>query len=462
MEKTLPEFENRLSTLLIGVDSLFGGDVMHESGTKHVIADTWTSNYTPPKIYYDKTAQLLRDNDGLEGIDTEIVNDFIERYDLLGLPFIVRCESLDFRERSPDRSNYFHNLANSLEMMLNTAIAMANKSELPSYEDRYFAATAMALENVTLIDTTQERDHLRDSLARAGYEISNSRNLRETMRAWHHDKGSVPPEELADKVKETTSYLLQLTRERIFSGIDFNIPGLNNDLSNVPFDGFRFETLSGVHFTGSSIYHGGVDVDGNPLLRQLFEYNIDHPVGKPGLSHLCSHEVIPGHYLQSAVGDLLWRDGRLGFESTIGVMCTPESVFQEGWAQNAFNLLFGSREAAIEVLGEDLRVELAYDDLQDIGKHNVSILYQRDGESLDRVKQHVAEECVQMDPIVEKLSGVWATHPIIGPMYGPAYWLGRTIVQKAIDDVGKEKVARVGFLLEGMVDIITFQDKVYR
>ena len=41
-----------------------------------------------------------------------------------------------------------------------------------------------------------------------------------------------------------------------------------------------------------------------------------------------------------------------------------------------------------------------------------------------------------MDPIVKKLSSAWATHPIIGPMYGPAYWLGRTIIQKAIEDRG--------------------------
>ena len=67
-----------------------------------------------------------------------------------------------------------------------------------------------------------------------------------------------------------------------------------------------------------------------------------------------------------------------------------------------------------------------------------------------------------MDPIVKKLSSAWATHPIIGPMYGPAYWLGRTIIQKAIEDVGREKVARIGFMLDGLVDIKTFQDKVYR
>ena len=462
MGKTLQGFDERLSTLLIGVDSLFGGDDMHESGTRHVIADTWTSGYEPPKIYHDETAQVLREKEGIEGVDKDVVNGFVKKYKLLELPDVVREDALSFQTNDPDRTNYIHNLVNALEVMLHTAIAISNGTELPSYDTRYRAATAGILNEAFLIDTKPGREHLKESLAKAGYKVTNDRNLRETMKAWHHDKGNIPSDELAERVNETTSHLLQLTRDRIFSQLDFGIPGFNRGLSDVNFDGFRFETLSGVHFTGSSIYHGGVDENGKPLLKQLFEYNTDHPVGKPGLYHLCGHEVVPGHYLQSAVGDLLWMDGRLGFESTIGVMCTPETVFREGWAQNAFNLLFGSREAAISEFGDDLRVELAYEDLQDIGKHNASILYQKNGESLDRVRQHVAEECVQMDPIVKKLSSAWATHPIIGPMYGPAYWLGRTIIQKAIEDVGREKVARIGFMLDGLVDIKTFQDKVYR
>ena len=46
-------------------------------------------------------------------------------------------------------------------------------------------------------------------------------------------------------------------------------------------------------------------------------------------------------------------------------------------------------------------------------------------------------------------------------MYGQAYYLGRSTVRKAIKDVGKERVAKVGFHLEGLVDIATFKSKVY-
>jgi len=457
----MTEFDRKLATLLLGVDSLFGGDDMHESGTKHVIANTWTSGYAPPAVYHDPAAQLLREKEGIEAVDKSVVNGFVRKFKLLELPDIIREDAMSFQAEDLDRTNYIHNLVNALEVMLHTALAISNKTELPSFEDRYFAATARTLDDVRLVSTKKEKETLREVLAKAGYEVTNSRSLRETMMAWKHDKGDIPPDQLANKVNETTRVLLQMTREKVFSFLDFDINGYKSDLSDVDFDGFRFETLSGVYFTGFSLYHGGIGKDGKPLLRQVFQYNTDHPLGNPGLYHLCAHEVVPGHYLQSAVGDLLWMEGRLGFESTISVMCTPESAFAEGWAQNTFNLLFGSREAAIEELGEDLRVELAYEDLQDIGKHNVSILYQRDGAKIDKVKEHVAEDCVQDDPIVNKLSDTWATHPIIGPMYGPAYWLGRTTINKAIDDVGREKVAYIGFLLDGLVDIKTFQDKIY-
>jgi predicted nucleic acid-binding protein len=461
MPKAMTKFDADLATFLLGVDSLFGGDVMHESGTKHVIADTWTSGYPAPQIYHDPMAQVLREKDGVDKVDSETINTFVKKYRLCELPHELKNETQKLGQSNPDRMKYLDNLVDALEVMLRTAVAISNKRPLPSYDERYIAATARTLDDIALVDPTEDRELLRASLARAGYEVTPSRDLRGTMLAWHHDKGDVPVDRLSDKVTTTSAHLLQMTRKRIFPLLNFEIPTYNSDLSDVPFDGFRFKAISGVRFTGSSIYQGGVE-KGKPLLKQLFEYNTDHPVGNPGLYHLCAHEVVPGHYLQSAVCDLLWLEGKLGFEATIGVMCSPSVAFREGWAQNAFNLIFGSREAAVQALGDDLRVELAYDDLQDIGKHNASIMYQRNGEDIDRVKQHIAEDCVQRDSIVKKLSGGWSKHPIIGPMYGPAYWLGRTVVNKAIDEVGREKVTRIGFQLDGLVDIKTFQDKVYR
>ena len=102
---------------------------------------------------------------------------------------------------------------------------------------------------------------------------------------------------------------------------------------------------------------------------------------------------------------------------------------------------------------------LAHDDLQDVAKHNVSIMHQRNGDGLAEVRKH-AVDCVQTSPIVQKLSGSWARHPIIGPMYGPAYLRGRETVNEAIETFGNLAVARVGYHLKGRVDIKTFEAKV--
>ena len=81
---------------------------------------------------------------------------------------------------------------------------MSNGTELPSYDDRYYAATAGLLPEAKVVDTAQERDVLQSELAKAGYEVTKSRDLRETMTAWHHDKGTVPPKRLKSQIDKSS------------------------------------------------------------------------------------------------------------------------------------------------------------------------------------------------------------------------------------------------------------------
>ena len=46
------------------------------------------------------------------------------------------------------------------------------------------------------------------------------------------------------------------------------------------------------------------------------------------------------------------------------------------------------------------------------------------------------------DHLVKKLSGGWAQDPILGPMYGPAYFVGTKVVRDAIANVGAKKSGR--------------------
>ncbi|MBI2665527.1 hypothetical protein HYX12_02830 [Candidatus Woesearchaeota archaeon] len=457
------ELDLKVATLLLGVDTLLGGDALHESGTKHGVADTWFSGMPPPAIYHDPFAQAAREvsqrKEGVKNVlkDPQAIDDFVKRHNLKELSGeIHRLATTVIGDASPNT----YNLTDALSVMLETILAQAHGGrDLPSFERRYHAATAYTIDNVEVADPKEAREILRDTLANVSYQVSRSRDLRGTLLAWQKAQGVIPPEKVAERARTINAELLQVMRSTVFSEIDFQLREYQPDLSDVAFDGHRFKTVSKVHFTGSSIYQGGEE-RGSPLLRGLFEYNTDHPTSEIRLYHLCAHEVI-GHYLNAAVQDLLWRGGRLGFSATMRTMLTPDTVFQEGWAENIFELMYGSRETAAEVHGKDLLVALAHADLESIGKHNASILYQRDGRSIDEVRRHLAEDCVQADPIVDKLSAEWGQDPIF-MMYGQAYVYGAKEVNSAIRTHGRLAVAEIGYGLKGQVDIATFRAKVNR
>ncbi len=462
MTATAPKgLDDKVATFIIGVDTLFGGDALHRSGTAHVIADTYFSGAPAPMIYYDDFARAARDfaQDKPEAKnvlgDSDAVTTFVDRYGLRELRSEIYRDSTTLYV--DDRNNLLH-LADALDVMLRTVLSKTGE-EAPSFEEKYRAATAGTVGSVKVADPAEARAYLEKTLSDVGYETSHNRNLRDTFLAWKADQVIIDPSHVAEKAREVNTYLLRAMRKNVFGNMNFDINGHSHDLSDVLFDGHKFETLSGVPFTGSSIYQGG-EKEERPALAGLLEYNIDHPLTEIELYHLLGHEMA-GHYLNAATRDLLWRCGRLGFTSTMGTMCTPDTVFQEGWAQNMFEILYGDRKIASDRLGVDLLVALAHADLEDFGKHNGAILHQMDGKPIEEVRRHIAEDCVQTDAIVDKLSR-WAKNPIIGPMYGPAYLIGRQAVNEAITLHGSIPVAEIGYALRGAVDIGTFNDKMDR
>lgn len=467
----LIEIEQKLVILAFGVDTLAGGDAMHESGAQHFIIDTWISGMIPPPIYYDPIAKDLRQAGGAtEFNDKEAIKKYIDNYRLHKLPNEIkeRIEQLD-----PGRRNDILSLVDALEMVLRT---LDENVESPDYDEKY--KTVTGLKEVKLMDAAPYRLVLEQSLSKAGFKVHPDRDLWETSMEWENETGHIGAymqndEEKIDgsvvhkKFNETIQKLLQIARVRLFSQMDFGIHGYQPDLSDVLFDGFEFKPINNVSFTGSSIYRGqGKDV---PQLQGLLEYNTDHPLTPAGIIQLAAHEAMIGHYLNSAVLDLLWRAGKLPFEATMGTMCTSSAVFQEGWAENALFIIYGSKEEALNgiekdfgINSADLEVVLAMADLQNVAKHNASILYQREGMHLDDVKTYLKEECIMPDHLVKKLSGGWAQDPIIGPMYGPAYFVGTKVVRDAIEKVGAKKVAEVGLQITGRLsNVVTFREQVY-
>ena len=75
---------------------------------------------------------------------------------------------------------------------------------------------------------------------------------------------------------------------------------------------------------------------------------------------------------------------------------------------------------------------------------------------------YLRDECIMPEHLVKKLSGAWAQDPIIGPMYGPAYFIGTKIVRDALAKVGAKRVAEVGLQTTGrLANLVTFQEQIY-
>ncbi len=468
----LTEIEQKIVVLALGVDTLAGGDAMHESGAQHFIVDTWTSGMTPPPVYYDAIAKNLRQAGGVsEFSDKEAIKKYINHYRLHELPNEIRTQ---IKQLDAGKRNDVSSLVDALEMVLKT---VDENVESPGYDEKYKAVTGLT--EVKLVDAAPCRKTLQQALTKAGFGIKTDRDLRQSSLAWEKAKGHIGAYGEGDaekidgvvvqqKFNETIQKLLEVARERLFSQMDFGIPGHEPDLSDVLFEGFEFKPINNVSFTGSSIYRGqGTDA---PLLQGLLEYNTDHPLTAAGLIQLAAHEAMIGHYLNSAVTDLLWRAGKLPFEATMGTMCTSSAVFQEGWAENALFVMYGSKEEALKgiekdfgINSADMEVVLAIADLQNVAKHNVSVLYQREGMPIDDVRNYLRDECIMPDHLVKKLSGGWAQDRIMGPMYGPAYFVGTKVVRDAVAQVGAKRVAEIGLQTTGrLANVVTFPEQVYQ
>ena len=75
---------NALAKAILGIDTLWGGDVMNPSGTGRFIADSWFSDTRLPKAYRHPTAAALRRSGGVGAatIDTTAAEQYLDVVDI--------------------------------------------------------------------------------------------------------------------------------------------------------------------------------------------------------------------------------------------------------------------------------------------------------------------------------------------------------------------------------------------
>src|SRR3954465_10840683 len=69
---------------ILGIDTLWGGDVMCPSGTGRFIADSWFSDEPLPAAYTHPAAARLRQSGGVSGnnVDREAAEEYLREIDL--------------------------------------------------------------------------------------------------------------------------------------------------------------------------------------------------------------------------------------------------------------------------------------------------------------------------------------------------------------------------------------------
>ena len=158
---------------VLGIDTLWGGDVICPSGTGRFIADSWFSDEPLPAAYTDPAAAVLRESGGVTGknLNRAAVEDYLRRIDIPRAIEGIRDEA---RKVAGLRGQYLLGLSLSLETMWDLAMEVLGKGDPVPYERCVEASTGRPPEPST---PEGKRERVAELLGRAGYPTSGAGGL---------------------------------------------------------------------------------------------------------------------------------------------------------------------------------------------------------------------------------------------------------------------------------------------
>src|SRR6478752_4926560 len=83
---------------VLGIDTLWGGDVMCPSGSGRFIADSWFSDEPLPRAYTDPTAARVRASGGVssKACDRESIKAYLSKVDIPASFQGLQAEAIEF------------------------------------------------------------------------------------------------------------------------------------------------------------------------------------------------------------------------------------------------------------------------------------------------------------------------------------------------------------------------------
>ena len=436
-------FEELVGTVILGIDTLWGGDVMCASGTGRFIADSWFSDEPLPRAYTHPTAARLRETGGVSGktVDRDAVRAYLAAVDL---PAAIAALKKEATNIGGLRGEYLAGLVLCFETMWDLAIEIIGDGDAVPYEKCVVASTGKPPEPS---EPVAKRERVAELLSRAGFPSTNRDELLAAVDSWRQ----------AHAVPMASIRILGAAVIGHFEGLSAKnlAPHLPAELHNVPSANIQFLPIRDAWFSGSMNYLGrSRRADGSPEYEATYEINASLQISVPEFLQLVSHEVVPGHVTTFAyLQNLYWRR-LVGFEASVLTMNTRAATLFEGIANNAILMAYGVTEVD-QLPDEDLQIGVLLALLQDDAKNQSSYLTWGEQAPQEAVAKVLRSEFLVSAERAGKLSGAWGRHPLLGRMYLPAYRAGTKKVAELRRRYGPSKFLPVLYGCKGLVDIMT-------
>jgi hypothetical protein len=405
-------FEDLTANAILGIDTLWGGDVMCPSGTGRFIADSWFSDESLPAAYTHPAAERVRASGGVSAKqpDRAAIDAYIDAVDVHGAIEGLAREAAAIPGL---RGDYLRGMADSFEVMWDLVMERLGKGAPVPYERCVRASTGAA---PAPSDPRARRERAAELLARAGHPSNTPEELLAAVDAWRRER-LIPMASVRALGAAVIAYYDRLSEQNL-------LPYLPAELRAVPRANIDFLPIKEAWFSGSMNYIGRARrPDGSPEYEASYEINASLQISVPEFAQLVSHEVVPGHVTTFAYLQNLYVRGVVAFESTVLTMNTRFATLCEGIANNAILIAHGATEID-QLPDEDLQTGVLLALLQDDAKNQSSWLTWGEGMPQADVARVLRREFQVSEERADKLSGAWGRHPLLGRMYLPAYRAG--------------------------------------
>ncbi|MDR3719086.1 MAG: hypothetical protein P4K98_09805 [Bryobacteraceae bacterium] len=439
------QFDAMIGNAILGIDTLWGGDVLCASGTGRFIADSWFSDEPLPEAYTHPSAARVRETGGVSAKtpDRVAIGAYLDSVNILAA---IRGVAREASIIGGARGEYLAGLALCFETMWDLAMEILDRGPAVPYERCVLASTGHAPEPS---DPASKRERVAELLARVGFPSSNTEELLAAVDGWRSAL-VVPMAAVKTLGAVAIGYFDALSAKHV-------VPHLPVELATVPRANIQFLPIRDAWFSGSMNYLGRARrTDGSPEYEATYEINASLAISVPEFLQLVSHEVVPGHVTTFAYLQNLYHRRAVGFEASVLTMNTRAAALFEGIANNAILMAHGVTEVS-DLADEDLQIGVLLALLQDDAKNQASYLTWGERMPQPEVAHILRDDFLVSLERADKLSGAWGRHPLLGRMYLPAYRAGTRKVAELRRRYSSAELLPVLYGCAGLVDLTTLE-----